>query len=237
MKRTIENLINEMEGKLGGYAGLLNYRYMNLCVKAEPVALISVQLEDEEGEPCNLEKLADAFLADQYTYEVIPKHPRHIFSICKGFKEVHPEFEQEVITPDDRNRLHSDQDDEKHIRLKVPEVNKDRHDFLMDAVKALYDQCLVQVDKVNAEYPVKLAPKLVGLSEEEIEEANKKMEDSQKTHKDICEKYLTNKQKEIEDAYQHYLDEQTAKKAQEDEIEATRVNRSSNSMKMGSYEE
>lgn len=237
MKRTIENLINEMEGKLSGYAGLLHYRYLNLCVKAEPIALLSIQLEDEEGDPCNLEKMADVFLADKYTYEVIPKKPKYVFNICKGFKEVHPELEQEIITPDDNARLHTDQNDEKHIRFKVPEVNKDRYDYLMDAVKVLYDQCKVQVDKVNADYSVKLAPKIVGLSEEEIEEAKVKLEDSQAAYKGICDKYLAIKQKEIEEAYQHYLDEQTSKKAQEDEIEATRVNRLSNSIKMGSYED
>ena len=35
MKRAIKLIIGEMEGKLNGYAVLLNYRYMNLCVKVE----------------------------------------------------------------------------------------------------------------------------------------------------------------------------------------------------------
>ena len=48
---------------------------------------------------------------------------------------------------------------------------------------------------------------------------------------------MTRKQQEIEDAYQHYLDEQAAQRAKEEEIAATRINRSSNSMQMGHYEE
>ena len=107
----------------------------------------------------------------------------------------------------------------------------------MDAVKTLHDQCKVQVDKVNAAYPVKMAPKLIGLTEEEADEAKKKMEDSQNTYSKICDDYMTRKQQEIEDAYQHYLDEQAAQRAKEEEIAATRINRSSNSMQMGHYEE
>lgn len=237
MRRTIEAVIQEMEGKLSGYCALLNYRYMNLCVKAEPMALLSIQLEDENGELCNLESMADAMLSNKYQFEVVPKKSKDLFIISKGFKEAHPEFEQEIVTPDDKSRFHTDQDDEKHIIYTMPVVNSDRHDFLMDAVKTLHDQCKVQVDKVNAAYPVKLASKLIGLPEEEVEEAKKKMEDSQNTYFKICDDYMARKQQEIEDAYQHYLEEQAAKNAKEEEIAATRINRSSNSMQMGHYEE
>lgn len=237
MRRTIEAVIQEMEGKLSGYCALLNYRYMNLCVKAEPMALLSIQLEDENGEPCTLESMADALLANKYQFEIVPKKSRDLFSICKGFKDAHPEFEQEIVTPDDKSRFHTDQFDEKHIIYTVPVVNQNRHDFLMDAVKTLHDQCKVQLDKVNTAYPVKLAPRLIGLTEEEADEAKKKMEDSQNTYSKICDDYMARKQQEIEDAYQHYLEEQAAKKAKEEEIAATRINRSRNSMKMGDYEE
>ena len=58
MRKAIEILIGEMESKLGGYASLLNYRYLNLCVKAEPVALLSINVIDDEGENKNLEDVA-----------------------------------------------------------------------------------------------------------------------------------------------------------------------------------
>jgi len=50
MKKAIEILIRELDSKLGGYAALLNYRYLNLCVKAEPVALLPVVIEDKDGD-------------------------------------------------------------------------------------------------------------------------------------------------------------------------------------------
>ena len=70
MKKAIEVVISEMDGKLSGYCALLNYRYMNLCVKAEPVALLSVELEDENGDACMLEDMADAMLANKYQFEI-----------------------------------------------------------------------------------------------------------------------------------------------------------------------
>ena len=237
MRKAIEILISEMESKLGGYAALLNYHFMNLCVKAEPMALISISVRDNEGEVRNLEDVAFAMLADDYTFEIIPKDMSLLYAICKGMFNDHPELKQDVITPSDDNRLFREDENEQHILCRVPEVNKDRHDFLMDAVKTLYDQCKVEVDKTNVAYSAKLIAKISGMSEEEIEEAKNKLEDSQQKYAKICDDYLATKQKEIEDAYQRYLDEQKAKKAKQDEIDATRVNRSSDHMKMGSYEE
>lgn len=237
MRKAIEILIGEMESKLGGYAALLNYHFMNLCVKAEPMALISISVRDNEGEVRNLEDVAFAMLVDDYTFEIIPKDMSLLYAICKGLFKDHPELKQDVITPSDDNRLFREDENEQHILCRVPEVNKDRHDFLMDAVKTLYDQCKVEVDKTNVAYSAKLIAKISGMSEEEIEEAKNKLEDSQQIYAKICDDYLAAKQKEIEDAYQRYLDEQTAKKAKQDEIDATRVNRSSDRMKMGSYEE
>ncbi len=237
MRKAIEILISEMESKLGGYAALLNYHFMNLCVKAEPMALISISVRDNEGEVRNLEDVAFAMLADDYTFEIIPKDMSLLYAICKGMFKDHPELKQDVITPSDDNRLFREDENEQHILCRVPEVNKDRHDFLMDAVKTLYDQCKVEVDKTNVAYSAKLIAKISGMSEEEIEEAKNKLEDSQQKYAKICDDYLAAKQKEIEDAYQRYLDEQKAKKAKQDEIDATRVNRSSDRMTMGSYEE
>ena len=220
MRKAIEILIGEMESKLGGYAALLNYRYLNLCVKAEPVALLSINVIDNEGENKNLEDVAFATLADKYTYEIIPKDPKEVYAICKGLLKDHPEFSQDVITPAENRRLFRNVENEQHILCKVPEVNKDRHDFLLDAVKTLYDQCKVEIEKTDVAYSAKLVKMILGFPKEEIEEAKNKMEDSQKMYDKMVENYLTSKQKEIEDAYQHYLEVQAAKRAEADEKNA-----------------
>ena len=94
------------------------------------------------------------------------------------------------------------------------------------------------MDKTSGEYRLKLEKQLVTLSsDDERQKAKDMMEKSVNTHQGIIDTVKADKLKEIEDAYRRYLDEQTAKKAKQDEIDATRVNRSSDRMKMGSYEE
>ena len=53
MKRSIISLYEAMEDKLSGYVSIANYRYMNLCVKAEEVSLLSVRvnIEGEDADP------------------------------------------------------------------------------------------------------------------------------------------------------------------------------------------
>lgn len=237
MRKAIEILIGEMESKLGGYAALLNYHYLNLCVKAEPVALISISVRDNEGEQRNLEDVAFAMLADDYTYEIIPKDMRLLFAICKGLLKDHPELKQEVITPEDDKRLFRDEENEQHILCTVPKVDDNRHDLLMDAVKALYDQCKVEVDKTNVAYAAKLATKIAGFPPEEIEEAKNKLEEGQQKYAKIFDGYLSAKQKEIEDAYQHYLNEQAAKRNKADETLAARGEHAGHQMRVGDTDE
>ena len=90
MKRAIKLIIGEMEGKLNGYAVLLNYRYMNLCVKVEPAALVPVAITDNDGQSRTFEEVAGAMSVDEYTFEICPFDQKLIFNICKGLKLAHP---------------------------------------------------------------------------------------------------------------------------------------------------
>ena len=49
MRKSIKIFLGEVDTKLTGYASLLNYRYMNLCIAAEPMALLSITITDIEG--------------------------------------------------------------------------------------------------------------------------------------------------------------------------------------------
>ena len=172
----------------------------------------------EEGDP---DKLSDKYYVRTDKAELAVKTGRNEQRLL------------ELVKPEDSN-----EENERYLILTMPEVNKDRHDALIDSVNVLYDGCKAKMDKTSAEYRVKLEAKIVTLpTDDERNQAKVALEDSIKNHQDIIDTVKADKLKEIEEAYQRYLDEQAAKKAQEDEIEATRVNRSSNSMKMGSYEE
>ena len=233
MKIAIESLIHEMEGRLGGYVTLLVYRYANLCIKAQPMALLSAQIIDEEMGEMTIEQVAGVTIPDEFHMKIVPYDPRFDFPLCKAIKEEHPEFKQELVKPDN-----SDDEDERYIILTMPEVNKDRYDVLIDSVNVLYEGCKAKMDKTSGEYRLKLEKQLVTLSsDDERQKAKDMMEKSVNTHQGIIDTVKADKLKEIEDAYQRYLDEQTARKAKQDEIDATRLNRSSDRMKMGSYEE
>ena len=219
MRRSIEALISEMKNKMSGYAVLLQYRYMNLCVKAEAASLLSISVVDDEGEDNDLESVAVATLANDYQFEIYPHEPKMVFAICKGIKEAHPEFKMDTRTEE------GDEESEENqvvIVCTMPEVNKDRHDALIDGVGMLYDQCKAKLDANHAVYKTRVTAKLVGSSEGDIQEAEDELEKVYKMHDDICLQYKEEKVKEIEEAYQRYLDEQKKKQDAADERAAAR---------------
>ena len=219
MRKSIEALISEMKSKMSGYAVMLQYRYMNLCVKAEPAALLSFTVTDDEGEETNLEDVASAGMANDYQFEIYPNDPKMVFAICKGIKTAHPEFKIDTRTEE------SDEESEENqvvIVCTMPEVNKDRHDLLIEGVDTLYDQCKAKLDANHATYKTRLTAKLVGSSEGDVQEAEDELEKVYKTHDDICLEYKEEKVKEIEEAYQRYLDEQKKKQEAADERAAAR---------------
>ena len=212
-------MISEMKSKMSGYAVMLQYRYMNLCVKAEPAALLSFTVTDDEGEETNLEDVASAGMANDYQFEIYPNDPKMVFAICKGIKTAHPEFKIDTRTEE------SDEESEENqvvIVCTMPEVNKDRHDLLIEGVDTLYDQCKAKLDANHATYKTRLTAKLVGSSEGDVQEAEDELEKVYKTHDDICLEYKEEKVKEIEEAYQRYLDEQKKKQDAADERAAAR---------------
>ena len=92
MRITIETLIHEMESRLGGYVTLLVYRYANLCVKAQPLSLLSAQIIDEEMGVMKLEQVAGVMLLDEYHLKLVPFDPRFNFPLCKAIMKEHPEY-------------------------------------------------------------------------------------------------------------------------------------------------
>ena len=222
MRKSIETLIDEMKTKMSGYVVLLQYRYMNLCVKAEAAALLSITVIDEEGEEKDLEAVASAALGNEYQFEIYPNDKKMTYAISRGIKEAHPEFKIDIRTEDGGNASEEDDDQEKVIVCTMPEVNKDRHDTLMDGVGTLYDQCKAKLDANHAIYKARLTTKLVGSSEEDTKEAEDKLEEVYGKHGEIAQQCKENKEKEIEEAYQRYLNDQTAKQTAADEKAAAR---------------
>lgn len=231
MKIAIETLIHEMESKLGGYVTLLVYRYANLCVKAQPLALMSVVVDDDDEGPMKIEQVAGVKMPDEYHLELVPYDPRFNFPLSKAVKLEHPEFQQELVKPED-----ADDEAERRLILTMPEVNSDRHDELTEAVGVLYDGCKAQMDKTVASYKVKLEPKIAPLPQDEHDAARAAFDKSVKMHQDLIDTQKTEKLKEIDEAYQSYLDGLSAKKAEADEKAAAHGEAAGMQFRMDNHE-
>lgn len=207
MRRSVMNLLGEAKTQMSGYVALLNYRYLNLCVKAEPAALLSVTV-DADGEMLDIEKTAKARNAPnrEDQFEIYPLDSNLLFPLSKGLKTAHPEFEIEIMSIDG-----SDDEEDKYLLVTMPVVNKERRDALMNAVSALSDECKVKVDGVFHQYMAQVVDKLVGAPADEIDEAKNELDQLHDDHNKLLKEYREDKGKEIEDAYQRYLTEQQQK--------------------------
>lgn len=216
MRNSIKILLGELDAKLTGHAGLLNYRYMNLCIKAEPAALLSLIVTDIEGNTYNIEEVADTMIPNDFSFEFVPKEMEMLPFIQKGIAETHPEFKQEVIKPQDDEHFFvansADYDKERHIVCTMPEVDNNRYDLLKQSVKALYDERMVEMDKIKAEYTKTLSDRTADLPKEEADEAKDKLEELFKRYSEICKTYRDNKVKEIEESHQKWLADQAEEK-------------------------
>ena len=209
MRRSIKIIIGELDGKLTGHAALLNYRYMNLCIKAEPMSILSIIVTDIEGNTFNIEEVADCIQRDEFSFAFVPKEMEMLPFIQKGIAETHPEFKQEVIKPQDDEHFFypdtSEYDQERHIICTMPEVDDNRYDLLKQSVKALYEERKVEMDKIKAEYTQTIADRTADLPKDEADEAKNRLEELCNQYSDIIQQYRDNKEQEIEEAHQNWL--------------------------------
>ncbi len=219
MRKSIALMLGEANSKMSGHAALLNYRYLNLCVKAEAVSLLCVTVQ-YNGNEYDIEQVADVTGPREDQLQVYPKGPELIPYISKAIATVHPEFKQEVV--EEENQQDSDGEEaDKSLLLTMPEVNKDRRDALMEAVKVLYDETKVELTATFELYTQKVVVELLSASAEEIKEAKDSVEEIKKQHFDLIDGYRKNKETEIEEAYKRYLEQKEQKEKSQQEKEAS----------------
>ena len=191
--------IKDAHSKMSAYAALLNYRYMNLCVKAEAASLLAVTVETELGRD-NLENVAFVSQPSEYQLAIYPKHKMFLENIIKGVFDVHPEFKMEMKSIDDKNG------DELHYPLyTMPAVDKNRRDLLNAAAESFYQDAKTRIEKVNADFQVKLSDLASKIQKEDLDEVKKEYDDGYQQQQDAIAKLLQDKQNEIGEAYQRYL--------------------------------
>lgn len=227
MRKSTSFLLGEVESKMSGYVALMNYKYFNLCVKAEPASLLSITVEyDKTG--FDIEQVADVAMPQENQLQIYPKDPALLYAIGKAIATSHPEFKQDIVVDKGNEKKEGETSDDnenaddadKSILLTMPVVDKDRRDALIDGINLLYNETKTQLDANFSLYTQKLTLKLENASPEEINEAKEALDDIRKQHNDLAKQYHENKEKEIETAYQLYLEKQTEQEKNKQEQEA-----------------
>lgn len=189
-----KSLINQVENKMAGYLTLLNYRYQNLCVKADPISLMPVNVM-MAGEARNIEEVAKVGLTDEYHLAVFPNQDDLQPFIIEGIARSHPEFMLQV-------KPYNINDEERHFLLyEMPKVDKARYDVLTQGVNSLHDECKVRIDEIHADN-LKSLTELLKSNPDDLDAMRKEFD---RLHEDYVGKVKNLKEEkltEIEEAYQ-----------------------------------
>ena len=221
MNRSVIHDYNQLEEKLTSYVAMLNFRFMNLCVKAEEVSLLPINVIIQ-GANKKLEQVSIIGKKDEYSFMVVPHIDGDLKDVGQGIAMTHPEFKQNVES------LHIDaldaqgnpvKRDVPYILLTMPEVNDNRYDFLKQAVDTFYQECKTLMDKATAQAKGQIAMNIIGEPEEDVDGMNKAVDKLKEDKDKQRDKMHEEKLHEIEEAHKKWQVEQAQKNPQNAENE------------------
>lgn len=207
MKRAIFKEYEQYGDDLSGHCARFSYRLMNLCVKAEEVSLLPVEVLID-GDLQRIEECAKIAKKDEYTFMVVPNFEEDLTAVAQGVFLEHPEFIQKVESMtvdgvDEEGKPVSS--DMPYLLLTMPKVDNDRYKVLKDSAKVLYEECKAAMELATAGADVKLPPLMVGESEEDIKRFNKMRDQLEAEWNGHREKVYQEKLQEIEDAHNLWM--------------------------------
>ena len=214
MKREIIKEFDMLGDALSTLNAQFSYRLMNLCVKAEPVSLLSIEAMIE-GEPQKLEECARIGKEDDYSFQIFPNYDDDISALAKAIFMDHPEFKQEMRTMQvdiSEDESKPDMQDVYYIQVTMPEVDDNRYDVLKNGVKAFYEENKAQMEAVSAKYDAKLATLLDSESPEDVKKVKEARDKQTKTWYEQRDKIYNDKLQEIEDAHEKWRHQQKSNK-------------------------
>ena len=234
MRRSVIKEFDQLGESLSNQSAQFAYRMKNLCVKAEEVALLPVEILIE-GEFQKLESCATIGKKDDYSFMVFPNYEEDLETMGKGIFRVHPEFKQKIesmqVDSVDENGKNKPMD-VRYILLTMPEVDDDRYDVLKDGVKACYEECKARTEVLNRRADAKFAELTIGDTDEDVEKlkaAREKLNDQWYGHRD---KLYNEKLQEIEEAHNKWLAERGEEERKRMEDEASHNDNVALSMRM-----
>lgn len=230
--KTINEIFDETKQKMNGHTMLFYFHLSNLCIKADPMALLSATIKIEDKD-LNLEDVASVSIPNDNQFAVRAKDTEYIMPITKGIKLEHPEFKLEEKTEKDEITG----EDYVVIYYTMPEMNEERHNVCLEYIKANFDATSAKLEAIFSQGSAKVALKMTGASEENIKLAKDTLQEIYDWHTDTLKKLKEDKEKEVEEAYQAFqTGEQEENKATEEKQAAEGVDQVF-SMKMNSVAE
>lgn len=207
MKRAIYKEFDQYGDDLSGHCARFSYRLMNLCVKAEEVSLLPVEVLID-GDLQRIEECSKIAKKDEYTFMVVPNFEEDLTAVAQGVFLEHPEFKQSIESMtvegvDEEGKPVSS--DVPYLLLTMPKVDNERYKVLKDSAKLLYDECKAAMELATAGADVKLPPLMVGESEEDIKRFNKMRDQLEAEWNGHREKVYQEKLQEIEDAHNLWM--------------------------------
>lgn len=207
MKRSIGNELNELYTKLSNLSGVFGYQLQNLCVKAEPVALLTIEV-NVEGENQKLEDCTTVAKNDDYSFTIVPHYEDDIPALEQGIFKAHPEFKLKkmTMTVDSIDLKGNPKEVEvPYILATMPDVTDERYNILNEGVKLLYENCKAKMEAAILKSDTKLAGLLVSEGKDTVDEVTDAIDTIKKEWTDKRDQTRDDKLKEIEDAYQKWL--------------------------------
>lgn len=210
--KSINELFDETKQKMNGHTMLYYFHLSNLCITADPMALLSSTVKID-GQDLNLEDVANVAIPNDKQFAIMPKDAEYLLPITKAIKLEHPEFELEEKTEKDEITG----EDNVVIYYTMPEMKQERHDVCMEYIKAQFDVTNAKLEAIFSQGSAKVALKMNGASEENLQLAKDKLQEIYDWHTNTLKKLREDKEKEVEDAFQAYLaGEQEETKATEE---------------------
>ena len=235
MRRATIMEYDKLADKLSKYVGQMNFRFMDLCVKAEPGALLSVQVFIE-GELLKLEDCAKIAKPDDFHFMLIPQYDEDLVPIQKAVLYVPPEFKMKVDTLQvdtvDEDGV-TENHDVRYLNVTMPEVDDDRYDVLTNAAKGIYEECKVFMETANNTSKAKFATLAPGETPDDLDKLDKALKRLNKDWDTQRDKLYEKKLKEIEDAHDKWLLERNERNKLRQEEEAARNEEAIRSMRLG----
>lgn len=230
MNTEVAALAEIFETRVTNKLTLMKFNFCNLCVKADPAALLGVKVIEDDDE-FDIEKVSTVTKPDddENVFEIIPKEGAYLKPLEDAIKKEHPEFMFETF------QVSTGADSGETVdvlRVIVPELNQARHDVLIKGVDTYKDLFNAQLEAERAIMIARLAPLMLTASQEDkdaVDEClNKTCEDTKKAAEEAAE----NKKKDLDEALERYLEEQAENGAAKTETDAEAQAGAAFSMKM-----